>query len=255
MLKLIKYEFRKNRTGLLVMLAVAAGLFLLAPAGRALEREGMMAASVVLLMLYSMAAYVFVLVRGIIAYSNELKTRTGYLLMMVPRSTMSILFSKLLFTLFFALLMMFVSVLALGGAGGILIAEVYSARGLMDVLRIAMLQVGLSMDALLSTAAFFVLAVMASVLTLVSVSYLSVTLSATVLQQGRLRGVVEAVIFIALMILTSWITNLVGPDETALYRTLREALRALLPSIYLNLAFTAGFTALSAYVLRKKVSL
>lgn len=96
---------------------------------------------------------------------------------------------------------------------------------------------------------------MASVLTLVSVSYLSVTLSATVLQQGRLRGVVEAVIFIALMILTSWITNLVGPDETALYRTLREALRALLPSIYLNLAFTAGFTALSAYVLRKKVSL
>ena len=40
MLKLIKYEFRKNRTGLLIMLLIAAGLFLLAPLGAALEKEG-----------------------------------------------------------------------------------------------------------------------------------------------------------------------------------------------------------------------
>ena len=39
MLKLIKYEFRRSRTSLLVMLAVALLLYLAAPLGALLDRR------------------------------------------------------------------------------------------------------------------------------------------------------------------------------------------------------------------------
>ena len=255
MLKLIKYEFRKNRTGLLIMLLIAAGLFLLAPLGAALEKEGLIACSFVLLCFYGAAAYVYVLARGISAYSNELKTRTGYLLMMVPRSTMSILFSKLLFTLFFALALMALSVLALMGAGGILMREAYGARSLMDMLHLGLAQMGMSMDMLGATALFFVVEVLSSVLAVVSIGYLSATLSATVLQQGRMRGVVDVLIFLALFFSLSWLNDRCTPEMQELFQNVSGALRAVSPVVLLDLVLTAAFTALSAVLLKRKVAL
>ena len=52
MLKLIKYEFRRSRTSLIVMLAVALVLYLAAPLGSLLKRAGLMALSRVALMFY-----------------------------------------------------------------------------------------------------------------------------------------------------------------------------------------------------------
>ena len=255
MLKLIKYEFRKNRTGLLVMLLIAAGLFLLAPLGALLDKDGLIVCSFVLLCIYGGAAYVYVLARGISAYSSELKNRTGYLLMLVPRSTMSILFSKLLFTLFFALALMALSAVALMGAGGILMREMYGARSLVDMLRLGLAQLGMSMDMLASTSLFFVVEVLSSVLAVVSIAYLSTTLSATVLQQGRMRGMVDTLIFLALFFGLSWLTDRLTPEMQDLFRNVGSALRAASPVVLVDLAFTAIFTALSAVLLKRKVAL
>ena len=120
MLKLIKYEFRRSRTSLLVMLAVALLLYLAAPLGALLKREGLMGVSLFTLMFYCFAAYVYVLIRGVTAYSGELSTRSGYLMLMVPRSTLSIVLSKLLFTLCFAIVMLAVCILASIGSAMIL---------------------------------------------------------------------------------------------------------------------------------------
>lgn len=255
MLKLIKYEFRKNRTGLMIMLLIAAGLFLLAPLGAFLDKEGLIACSFVLLCFYGGAAYVYVLARGISAYSNELKTRTGYLLMMVPRSTMSILFSKLLFTLFFAVALLALSVLALVGVGGIMMREMYGARSLMDMLQLGLTQLGMSLDMFEATALFFVVEVLSSVLAVVSIAYLSATLSATVLQQGRMRGVVDTLIFLALFFGVSWLTDRFSPEMQELFRDMGSALRAASPVLLMDLALTAAFTALSAVLLKRKVAL
>ena len=143
MLKLMKYEFRKNRMGLAVMLGIAAGLFALAPLGRALDKEELMFISVSLLFFYAFSAYVYVLARGIAAYSGELRGRTGYLLMMVPRSTMSILFGKLLFTFAFALVMLAVSALALCASGAVLLGEIYEVKGLLELIRLLLAEGGL----------------------------------------------------------------------------------------------------------------
>ena len=254
MLKLMKYEFRKNRTGLLVMLCISVGLYLLALAGRALDKEALMGVSVILLFVYAFAAYVYVLARGITAYSGELRGRTGYLLMMVPRSTMSILFGKLLFTLLFALVMMAVSSIALVGATTILLEEIYEVKGALELMRLMMSQSGFDPAQLASTALFFGAAVMTSVLVVVAMGYLSVTLSATALQSGKLRGLVSFLFFAALMALTSYIQNLVTP-EAEFYGTYAEAIRAALPVLLTDLALTCAFTAASAVLLKKKVSL
>ena len=254
MLKLMKYEFRKNRTGLLVMLLIAAGLYLLAPLGRALDSGSLMIASVVLLFIYAFAAYVFVLVRGIIAYSGELNGRTGYLLMMVPRSAAGILFGKLLFTLAFGLLMLAVSSLALMASGALLLGQIYQLKGLLETARFLMLQSGIDPASIANVALFFVAAVATSVLAMVSMGYLAVTLGATLLQSGRLRGVASFALFIALCALTGSLQNLVSPD-VEMFATLAEALGAALPVILLDAALACAYTAVSAVLLKKWVSL
>ena len=254
MLKLMKYEFRKNRVGLLVMLAIAAGLFALAPLGRVLHKDDLLAISVSLLFFYAFAAYVYVLVRGISAYSGELRGRTGYLLMMVPRSAMSILFGKLLFTLLFALVMLAVSSFALMASVGILLEEIYELSSLLEVARYMIMQAGVDPAVFASTALFFAAGILTSVVVFVAMGYLSVTLSATVLQGGKLRGLVSFLFFAALAALTVFIQNLVTP-EVDLYATYAEALNAALPTMILDLALTCGYTALSAVLLKKRVSM
>lgn len=255
MLKLMKYEFRKNRMGLAVMLGIAAGLFALAPLGRATDKEELMLISVFLLFTYAFAAYVYVLVRGISAYSGELRGRTGYLLMMVPRSTMSILFGKLLFTLFFALVMLAVSSVALMGAGTILLGEVYEVKGVLELMRFVILQSGIDPAVFASFALYVAVQILTSVLTIVAMGYLAVTLSATVLQGGKLRGLVSFLFFAALAVLTGYLQNWVSPAVEDLYAIYGQVMRAALPVILLDVALTCVYTALSAVLLKKKVSL
>ena len=255
MLKLMKYEFRKNRMGLAVRVGIAAGLYVLAPLGRALDKGDLMIASVFTLFCYAFAAYIYALVQGITAYSGELRGRTGYLLMMVPRSTMSILFGKLLFTLFFALVMLAISVLALGASGTLMLEEMYQVKGALQLLRIMLSQSGIDPAVFARFALYVAVQILTSVLTIVAMGYLAVTLSATVLQGGKLRGLVSFLFFAALTALTGYLQNLVSPAVAALYADYGEVMRAALPVILLDLALTCAFTALSAVLLKKKVSL
>ena len=254
MLKLMKYEFRKNRTGLLVMLLIAAGLYVLAPLGRALDKGDLMILSVVLLFIYAFAAYVYVLAQGITAYSGELRGKTGYLLMMVPRSTMSILFGKLLFTLAFALVMLGVSALALGASCTLMLEEMYQVKGALELARVLLAESGFDVAMMAHVALFIAAGILTSVLAVVAIGYLSVTLSATILQSGKLRGALSFLFFIALIMLMSFLQNLVTPD-LVMYASCAEAMRSALPTMLVDLVLTCAFTAASAVLLKKKVSL
>lgn len=255
MLKIVKYEFRKSRTSLIVMLLIAAGLFLLAPLGKALDRDYLMALSVMLLLFYAFAAFVYALVRGITAYSGELRGRTGYLFMMIPRSTMSVLFGKLLFSLAVALLMLAATALALGASFAMLTAQNHQIEGAFNMLRYGLTQIGLDPAYLAATALYFAVDVLSSTLLLVGIGYLSVTLSATILQEGRFRGLLSFLFFVALLLLTGRLENLVTPELNEMYVTYEMALRAALPGTILLVAVTCACTAASAVLLRRKVSL
>ena len=99
MLKLVKYELRKNRTALLVLLAIAAALeayFLISIAREA--SEDVYTAIALLTLLFACVSFaVFIL--GVSSYSGELKRKSSYLIFMTPNSALAVVISKLLFTL------------------------------------------------------------------------------------------------------------------------------------------------------------
>lgn len=255
MLKLVKYEFRKNRTGLIVMFLVCLLLYLMALVGKGIQNDSMMFLPVILLSFYAFAAYVYVLVRGISAYSSELKSRSAYLLMMVPRSTMSILFAKLLFTLFFALVLFAFSIAVLIGVTGIAMDGAYDLQAMANMIQIFMIQLGISSQQVTSTLIYMAAEIMVSLLSVVSIGYLSATLSATLLRQGKARGLINAIFFMALLFLVNALNRLVTSDLNTMMLSLDQALRAAAPALILNLCFTLLFTSLSALLLKKKVCL
>ena len=256
MLKLIKYEFRRSHTSLLVMLAVALMLYLAAPLGALLDREGLMGVSLFALMFYCFAAYVYVLIRGVTAYSGELSTRSGYLMLMVPRSTLSIVLSKLLFTLCFAIVMLAVCIVACVGSASIFMDEVFDVRGLIPMLKYVALNMEIDLSALGFFCLYAVVSALISVISIVSMGYLAVTLSAAIAARSKGAKLLSAALFIVLLILVGKVSTMAAPEAFVQeFTSMRIALSAAIPTLLVNLGFTALFTGLSALILKKRVCL
>ena len=256
MLKLIKYEFRRSRTSLMAMLGAAFALYLAAPLGAMMERDGLMSISMFGLMFYCFAAYVYVLIRGVSAYSGELSTRSGYMMLMVPRSTLSIVLSKLLFTLCFAIVMLAVCILACVGSASIFMDEVFDVRGLIPMLKYVALNMEIDLSALGFFCLYAVVSVLISVISIVSMGYLAATLSAAIAARSKGAKLLSAALFIVLLILVGKVSTMAASDAAVQNFTgLRIALTAAIPTLLVNLGFTALFTGLSAWILKKKVCL
>ena len=256
MLKLIKYEFRRSRTSMLAMLAVALLLYLAAPLGAMMERDGLMSVSMFGLMFYCFVAYVYVLIRGVSAYSGELSTRSGYMMLMVPRSTLSIVLSKLLFTLCFAIVMLAVCALACIGSAAIFMDEVFDVRGLIPMLKYVALNMEIDLSALGFFCLYAVVSALISVISIVSMGYLAVTLSAAIAARSKGAKLLSAALFIVLLILVGKVSTMAAPDAAVQnFTDLRIALTAAIPTLLVNLGFTALFTGLSALILKKRVCL
>ena len=256
MLKLIKYEFRRSRTSLMAMLGAAFALYLAAPLGAMMERDGLMSISMFGLMFYCFAAYVYVLVRGVSAYSGELSTRSGYMMLMVPRSTLSIVLSKLLFTLCFAIVMLAVCIVACVGSASIFMDEVFDVRGLIPMLKYVALNMEIDLSALGFFCLYAVVSVLISVISIVSMGYLAATLSAAIAARGKGAKLLSVALFIVLLILVGKVSTMAAPDAAVQnFTDLRIALSAAIPTLLVNLGFTALFTGLSALILKKRVCL
>ena len=256
MLKLIKYEFRRSRTSLMAMLGAAFALYLAAPLGAMMERDGLMSISMFGLMFYCFVAYVYVLIRGVSAYSGELSTRSGYLMLMTPRSTLSIVLSKLLFTLCFAIVMLAVCILACFGSATIFMDEVFDVRGMIPMLKYFAQSMEIDLSALGFFCLYAVVSLLISVISVVSMGYLSATLSAAIAARGKGAKLLSAVLFLVLLILVGKVSTLAAPDAAVeSFTDLQVVLTAAIPTLLVNLGFTALFTCLSALILKKRVCL
>ena len=256
MLKLIKYEFRRSRTSLMAMLGAAVALYLAAPLGAMMNREGLMGVSLFGLMFYCFAAYVYVLIRGVNAYSSELSTRSGYLMLMVPRSTLSIVLSKLLFTLCFAIVMLAVCVAACFGSAMIFMDEVFDVRGMIPMLKYFAQSMEIDLSALGFFCLYAVVSLLISVISVVSMGYLSATLSAVIAARGKGAKLLSAVLFLVLLILVGKVSTLAAPEALVEdFVDLQTVLTSASPTLLVNLGFTALFTCLSALILKKRVCL
>lgn len=221
MFKLLKYEFRKGLTSILVMLGVTAaleayflyGLFSWQDEGA----HAIIAAS--LLMFMALAVYIFVLVRGVTSYSGELKSRSAYLIFMTPHSTRKIIASKFLFT--FVLSVLFGGLyIGLGALDvGLLLQEMGELEEFLAMFGEAMKELGIRVDQIVLAGVFSVMYMLLSMLSFFAVAYLAVTLSHTLFRDKSWRWVMAILFF--------WMINYgIGLINT------------IFPTVYVNLRFT-----------------
>ncbi len=270
MLKLIKYEFRKVLAGMLVLLSVVAAgeaYFLIS---LALDNMDHVAIALLLLTTGAYAMMIFVFVRGLTTYSNELRSRSAYLIFMTPNSGLKIMASKYLYTFVNGLLLGVVMLLLVWLDASLflrhngvvepmfaLISNTLSAYG-VHLDQIGLYLFAMSLYGVLSMLSFFALA------------YLAITLSHTLFRDKKWRGVVSFAIFLALDYLVGKINGLfpsavdsLAPLENmsdsaaveAAVNSLPALLNAMTPSACVSLVCLIASVFACGWMLDKKVSL
>ena len=277
MLKLIKYELRKNRALLLVILGVIIaleGYFLVSAhmtgsLKEALSQrwtqeafdasnkaEGNLVASMALLVVASFGTALAVFIMGVAGYSRELNQKSSYLIFMTPKSTTSIIGSKLLFTLltgvvFATLLVCLAAVdfpMMLNSLGE-------EWEGYYNLLDWFMAENDMSLAGILLTVVFYVGVVFLSIVSTVSIAYLAITLSATFMRGKKGHALVSILLFIALVTANSRLSNFFLNNRTYEFEKAVDLLGALWPQILQDVGVIAVSLFACAWMLKRRVDL
>ena len=256
--KLIKYELRKNLSMLIAMLSTIGAVEIYFLLSLAADKESHVAVSAILMPIGCFLIALLVFILGVTSYSRELSQKSSYLVFMTPHSTLSIISSKVLYTV----------VLGVGFAallGGLLLLDIpllldYFGEwsGFAQMLDNLLGTRNLSLAAFLFTALFFALTAFCQVLSMVGLSYLSITLSATLLQNRKGKWVLSVAFFLLLAWLNSRLAALWGYDVNSIDRmldTLDGALQACLPGLLQAIGVLLISVFGSAWLLDRYVSL
>ena len=252
MLKLIKYEYRRNISGILVMLGLilaAQGYFLWGVAKMSMEHVTVAAS---LLMTLTGVAVSVVLLYSVSLYSKELNAKTSYLTFMTPNSSAKILGAKLLATLLLGL----VYAALLGGClvwdfttMRRLFPEIQFVQAMLDAL---LIQANTNLSELLVVISSFAVDFLVNFYATVVIAYLAITISATALQNKRFKGLLSLILFLGIMAAMIYLLNLL---PRGYYSTMEEMMLNTLPGTLVSLAFAVAAFLLSARLLTKRVSL
>ena len=264
MLKLMKYEFRKMRMPLVVMLLALAALEAAFLIGYSAHKPEVYGTALALITGLVFAAYGYILVAGIVSYSRELTNRTGYLVFMTPTRPIGIVLSKLVSTIVAAIAATAVFGLAayldytfLFGRLDIDPETLQQVRMQLDLmLKAGFADITMNADRLTLVVLYTAASVLIEVMFTMCTAYLAITFSATFLQnkKGVVRGLVSVALFFVIVWISSWTIGKiidVMPDPT----TLALMFRLLAVNLAFNLALSALFACLSAWLLKTKVSL
>ncbi len=272
MLKLIKYEFRKNRPLLLAVLGVIAALeiyFLISArsaaqynfvgemSDSATRAEINLLVSMSLLAAASFGTAMAIFIMGVSGYSRELNQKSSYLIFMTPSSTLAIVGSKILFTLFtgvaFAALLM--------GLASIDFPMMMDAlgsewRGYYNLLDWFMAENDLSLTSALLTIAFYVLLIFLSIIATVSIAFFAITLSATFMRGKKGHAVVAVLLFALLAWGNSRLSSLFISDNVyEVLNTPADMVRILAPQMVQDAVVLIASLLVCAWMLKKRVDL
>ena len=272
MLKLMKYELRKNRALILTILGVILALevyFLVSAhmakandiatsmTQAAQRAEINLIVSMVLLATAGFATALAVFIMGVSGYSRELNQKTSYLIFMTPKSALSVVASKLLFTLLTGVA--FAALLAgLAAADFSVFSDAIGSewRGYYNLLDMFMTSNDMSLTGALLTIAFYVCLVFLSIISTVSVAFFAITLSATFMRGKKGHAQVSVMLFVALSWGISRLTALVTRDDVyEMLRTASDMTRALTPQALLDLGVLILSIVSCAWMLKKRVDL
>ena len=207
MLKLTKYELRKNLLGIGIVagiICVLQALFMFFCLTENLNYTSLFGG---LLIIAASVSYFIVFIFGVVTYYRELSSKSSYLIFMTPNSSLSIITSKLLYTLIMGIDVVNIIINIVAGIISFLIA-------------------------------FFFL---------ISLAYFAITLSSTALQNKKIKGFISVVLFCVLAYATIKISSLLpelykNPDS--LSQALMSSLPATIFQLLMVVACTFGSAVL-----------
>lgn len=250
MLKLMKYEFRKMRTPLwvmLIILMVLEGGFIV---GEIAERQVLSMSCFLLIFLMMAVVYGYILIAAIVSYSRELKDRSGYLIFMTPVRTISVVTAKLLSAVVLAVLAGMVF-----GICGVIDGMYLFERADLEIMLEMLGEAGIKLRELALMSVYMFFSMLISMVSTICTAYLAITLSATVMNRHKSfwRGLVSFGLFVALSVITSWLNNwLIEPE---VIETVQSLYKYLGLSVLYGAVVSAVFAAISALLLDKRVNL
>jgi len=259
MLKLMKYEFRKMRTPLFIMLIILIALQAGFIIGNAVEHDALPAICLMLTTLLVFVVYGYILIAGIASYSRELKDKSGYLIFMAPVRPMSIVCSKLLFTALAAAL----AAILFGGAAALDYLHLFQMLGFDRVtwaemsiaFKMAFTDAGITLTQLALMIAYIILLMFIQLILMMCTAYLAITMSATVMQNRR--GFWRGLVSFGLFMLLSWGSTRLSTEiaDVEAIKNTDELLKMLGINLAYGLGVSALFAWISAILLKKRVSL
>lgn len=253
MLRLMKYETRKNILGVAILFSIIMGLECYFLIGAITKSGKHTAIAAVILMLVTFVAYFCVFVFGITTYSKELKSKSGYMTFMTPISSFTVIGSKLLVTLLegviFAVLLVVLACVDMA----VMEAQFPETKMFTEFVDMFVTALGINTGEVVLGILGTVLELLINYVAIVSMAYLAITLSSTVFQNKKFKGIVSAVIFIVIMVLVNKVSGLMPGDTNA--TNMVDLFVAMIPTFLYYAVVAAASVFASGTLLEKKVSL
>ena len=249
MLKLMKYELRKQAFSKLIILIVAMLGELIFFTGLILDHQNTMGLAIGLLSMFTMGAMFFIAFESIITYHNDLKQKQSYMLFLTPRSTYSIVGAKVISSGLQIILAGLGFALIFAADGAALLARYSSIKEIRDLIRhFFSMQYNIDIDSKLVI--LVILTLLISWISTITLAYFSITLSTTFLADKKGKGFISFIIFLVLEFVIAKFSDLI----TGIPNLSRSEGDVLLLSIVFYAVMTAVTYLATAWMLDKKVS-
>lgn len=209
MLRLIKYQYRKDLPMYIVIFSVIMALASYLALSIAAESEFNMVFAMILYILCGSGAVIFIMILGVISYSKEINSKSSFMTFMTPLSTFEIVGAK-----YITLIVTTVVTTALYAGGGYLnimlaVAKFNEINDIRDMLDYMLTLFDSSFTEIMSTFFVAVFSVWLTILLTVSYAYLAITLSSTILANRRGKGWLAVGLFVGIIIFVNLITNII----------------------------------------------
>ncbi len=249
MLKLFKYEWKKQMNSKLIIGCVLLALCAFYILGTILKKEGWAELAMVLLVLIGMFAAIYVGIESLLVLDKDLRTKESYMLFMVPKSAYQILAVKILAAICQILLTM-----VMFGAAFMVCFTTYMAANeslaeMLDFLR-QYVERMFEIEIEWSVVFWGLVSMFVSWINMIASGFAAIISVRTVLTRTKLAGIFAVIVFFLINWGTSWLVGKIhgfsaGADTEMLY-------------YYLGLGATAVITVvlllLSGWMAEKKLS-
>lgn len=246
MLKLMKYEFRKQILSKVIILVAIAVLEVIFLFGLFTDNEQAMATGIGLFAMLSVVAIMFVSFECIFTFSNDLKTKQSYMLFLTPNSSYKIVGAKVLTSLIYIALTAVVLIGVTALNIGIVMIKLEDVSKLIEFIKEALdrlFKLKLDYGIIFLTIASYLCSWIATVI----IGMASITLSATFLSNTKVKGVVSVAFFFGFSWLISFINDRLPIHELA-YQS-----KSIIECGYMMVVVFLFYYA-TAWMLDKKVS-